>query len=89
MDNAAAVQVGLALLLGLLVIASALLATGIVAVAVMRVVRLARLVESAAASLETEAEAVRTRIAGTTEALRAASERIVDVERRLMQQEHE
>ena len=89
MDNAAAVQVGLALLLGLLVVSSSLLVLGIVVVAIRHAHRIGRRVDDLTSAIDGERGALRERLPAARTAIREAGARVADLERRLATQEGE
>ncbi len=88
-DNAAAVQVGLALLLIALVAASTLLVLGVILQSIAHVRMTDRSVTQLAADAARWAEAVRTAFGAARTEVERTSERLDDLERRLTTQEPE
>lgn len=89
MDNAAAVQVGLALLFGLLVVSSSLLVLGTVVVAIRHAHRIGQRVDDLTSAIDGERGALRERLPGARTAIREAGAGVADLERRLATQEGE
>ena len=87
-DNAAAVQVGLAVLLGLLVVSSALLVLGIILIAIARVRVAGSMLEALTSRIESHHHRI-PRLDTIRATAAEATARIAEVERRLATQEHE
>ena len=89
MDNAAAVQVGLALLIGLLVVAAGLLVLGVILASIVRTRDVARMLDGLTATIDTQATLLRDRLRTTRVALHDADRQIAQLEQRIGSQERE
>jgi Tfp pilus assembly protein PilO len=87
-DNAAAVQVGLALLLGLLVVALTLLVLSILGRVANQARQAERRVERVTSRLESERINLGVRLRAIRDALDDRSRAVAELERRLTRQEH-
>lgn len=87
-DNAAAVQVGLALLLGLLVVTSALLVVGLIVRVTTRVQETERVITQLASRVESERISLAARLRSIRSGLEDGDRAVAELERRLTRQEH-